>query len=85
MTIGGWVGLYWFGFGWWPYLVAPLWVVTAVLTLQTCFPDRPVGPIVRVLREACMLHSSTVIVATPVLLPLALLLEFGFEPPEQKK
>jgi predicted MPP superfamily phosphohydrolase len=77
----GWVGVYWFGFAWWPYFVVPLWAVTALLTLQTCFPDKPVGPIAAVLREACMLHSSTVIMATPPLLLLALCLAFGFEAP----
>ena len=76
-----WIGFYWFRLAWWPYLVAPLWVVTAVLTLQTCFPDKPVGPIASVLREACMLHSSTLILATPVLWLVALCVALGFEAP----
>src|SRR6186713_2600019 len=80
-AVFGWTGFYWFGLSWWPYLVVALWVVTALLTLQTCFPDKRVSPIVRVLREAGMLHSSTLIVATPVLLLLALVLAFGLEPP----
>ena len=72
----GWLGVYWFEGGWWLWLVALLAMVTGVLTLQTCLPDRHVGALARVLREALMVYTSTLILATPLIalcaLPLAL-------------
>lgn len=67
----GWVGVSWFGLEWWLWVVAPLCALSGLMTLQTCFPDRHVGGVARALREALMVYTSTLIVATPLMLLVA--------------
>ncbi|HEU5074177.1 MAG TPA: metallophosphoesterase [Polyangiaceae bacterium] len=69
----GWVGVAWFGLTWWPWLLVPFALLSGLLTLQTCFPDRHVGSVTRLLREALMVYTSTLIVATPLVLLAAVL------------
>ena len=75
----GWLGVYWFECSWWPWLVTPLCALTGALTLQTCLPDRHVGDFARVLREALMVYTSTLILATPLIALSVLPLAFGAE------
>lgn len=79
-AVFGWVGDSWFGIDWWLWLVAALYAISGVVTLQTCLPDRHVGSFGRALYEALMVYTSTLIVATPLVLLLALLREFGLAP-----
>jgi len=75
----GWLGVYWFECSWWPWLVTPLCALTGALTLQTCLPDKHVGAFGRVLREALMVYTSSLIIATPLIALCVLPLAFGSE------